>query len=53
MTQAKKVLAPAHLETKTPPNYLGCLNFNQYRSATFPWIHVYEAALSAIGKNLC
>ncbi len=51
MNKLSTVLAPTPTETKTAPSIKGCGNFIQSRRATHIWIHVYDAAVAALGEN--
>jgi hypothetical protein len=44
-------LAPRSIETKALTTKIGCINFNQRTTAALVWIHVYDAAVAALGEN--
>jgi len=47
----KTVLATKSTEAKPPLTKTGCLIANKSLSATYPWIHIRNAVITAIGKN--
>ena len=53
MKEFKTVLARTPTETKTAPSVKGCINFIKQAPTTNCWIHVYEAAVAALGEKLC
>ena len=53
MNKLNTVLAQIPKETETAPSVLGCVNFIKQEPTTNGWIHIYDAAIAALGEILC